>query len=132
MDFIVTIIEIIISIPLLGGLLLLFVGAVFFVIDIIIKAVRILLKPFGIELNVGNIALKFINCISSLWISIKKAGKKVWVASQIIIVLVVVFLFFFGIPLLDKCTSETKYHNEEDIENIDDETPPRGVPSRYW
>ena len=134
LDIIVTVIEVIISIPFLLGLLFFGIACIFFCIDIILKIIRLLLKPFGIELNIGNLVLKFLDFVSLIWSNIKKLSSKVWKIVQVIVVLAVALLFVFGIPLLDRCTNEPLHHNynEEELEEIIDDTPPRGVPSRYW
>ena len=132
LDIIVTVIEVIISIPLLLGLLLFGIAAIFFCIDIILRIIRLLLKPFGIELNIGNLVLKLLDFVSSVWSNTKKLSKRVWKIIQIIVLLIIVFLFYFGIPILDKCTNKSHQHSEEEIEDILDDAPPRGVPSRYW
>jgi hypothetical protein len=132
LDIIVTVIEVIISIPLLLGLLLFGIAAIFFCIDIILRIIRLLLKPFGIELNIGNLVIKLLDFVSSVWSNTKKLSKRVWGIIQIIVLLIIVFLLYFGIPILDKCTNKSHHHSEEEAEEILDDTPPRGVPSRYW
>lgn len=132
LDIIVTVIEVIISIPFLLGLLLFGIAAIFFCIDIILRIIRLLLKPFGIELNIGNLVIKLLDFVSFVWSNTKKISKRVWGIIQIIVLLIIVFLLYFGIPILDKCTNKSHHHSEEETEEILDDTPPRGVPSRYW
>ena len=132
LDIIVTVIEVIISIPLILGLLLFGIAVIFFCIDIILKIIRLLLKPLGIELNTGNLVIKLLDFVSYVWSKTKKLSKRVWKIIQIIAVLIIVFLFILGIPILDKCTNKTHHHSEEEIEDILEDAPPRGVPSRYW
>lgn len=134
LEYVGIVIEVILSIPLFCGLLLIIFGIVGYAIYFIIEIIRwLLLKFFDIELNIGDLVLKFIDFLSSIWSQMKKTAKIIWWGLQFIFALTILFLFIFGIPILNRCTgSEPKNHNEEDIEYYDDATPPRGVPSRYW
>ena len=98
-----------------------------FVLGIFIIFGRIAILYFG-----SIITVEFIDTLLNFWNSLKKWAKNTWKVIQIIIVLVIIFLFYFGIPILDKCTSKDRYYDDEEIENIENDIPPRGVPSRYW
>ena len=112
-------------------MLFLFICAITGVLYVVLCAVNFLLKPFHVKINSEHI-FKLLFCpldlISKMWKKRKRIGDYIFIPFMGCF-----FIAFLGLSLYQCYGNHSNQNqNEEEIEDALDETPPRGVPSRYW
>jgi hypothetical protein len=112
-------------------LLFLFLCVLIGVIYVLFHIINFILKPFHVEIKAEHIFKVLFypfDVVSKIWDNRKHIRD--YVVTGVMGCLLIAFL---GICMHQCYSSHTESnHNEEEIEEILDDTPPRGVPSRYW
>ena len=112
-------------------LLFLFLCVLIGVIYVVFHIINFFLKPFHDEIkdeHIFKVLLYPFDVVSKIWDNRKKIRD--YIITSVMGCLLIVFI---GICMHQCYSSHTeRNHSEEEIEDVLDNTPPRGVPSRYW
>ena len=112
-------------------LLFLFLCVFIGIIYVVFHIINFILKPFHVEIkdeHIFKVLLYPFDVVSKIWDNRKKIRD--YIITGVMGCLLIVFI---GICMHQCYSSHTeRNHSEEEIEDVLDNTPPRGVPSRYW
>ena len=114
--------------PLVIAVLVILLLLVLFIISFLVKVINFIIKPTNKQISFISV----LDVMESVWQFTKKVGLVIFNIIKVLLVVTIIFMFYFGVPVLDKCTSnrKEKIYNEEEIEDIVDD-PKWHVPSRY-
>ena len=97
---------------------------------VILYVVNFILKPFHYEIKPEHI-FKLIfypfELLNKIWKSRKRIIDYIMIGAMGCL-----FLVFLGLCMHHCYGNHSDNKSEEDIEDVLDDAPPRGVPSRYW